>query len=391
MKKVVILILVVFLQIGYSQNDEAIVFPVYFEPTNNVNLVSNPYPSAINLDRFFELNAGVIDPVAYIWGRTLQNPDDTPNGSNGGPYVLSYSPDSYIIYNPTMMVVPTQNTLFNSAGTLASCQSFFIQTVSNNPDFDYSSSVTFNNSLRTKVENNTFARQASTSNDDKLWINILNEKAEKISQSGFAFIMNASDEYNTKEDVKTFRNNKTTFYSIIDDLDLIINIQSSFLSSKVIPLGITTSNEIGSQLTISIDKKQGVFNNNEIYIYDKLNNTYNEISNSNYVFAVSITIMDDRFILCFEKSKIENLISRYDQVSIINDNHSVTVKSENKTKIKSIEVFDIYNFSINGQQLLTLKEINSDKENFVINEKHKLLLIITTLENGTVIHKKITN
>ena len=276
-------------------------------------------------------------------------------------------------------------------GTLASCQSFFVQTVTNNPDSDYSGNLVFNNSMRTKVANNTFARQNVGIKGDKLWLNVLNDKEEKISQTGFAFLENASDDFYSKEDVKTFRNNTTTFYSIVDNLDLVINVQSPFKNSKIILLGITTSATIGSQLSISIDKKQGVLNNHEIYIYDKLNNSYTEISNSDFTFKVTNTIMDDRFVLVFEKDLIENFSSERLQVDVINNKNTITVKSENNIKIKSIEVFDIYSFSINDAVLLSLKEVNKTLESFTIDKKFKLLLVVTTLEDGTKVHKKISN
>ena len=375
-------------------NNGIITVPVYHnEPSNSfANLIGNPYPSAIDLDRLFEVNAGLIDPVAYVWGRSANFSDDTPSSGNPGPYVLSYSVASFMIYNPILVINPNQFNLANlGLGTLASCQSFFVQTVTNNPDADYSGNLIFNNSMRTKVANNTFARQSSNEKGDKLWLNVLTDKEEKISQTGFAFLENASDDFSRKEDVKTFRNNKTTFYSIIDNLDLVINVQSPFKNSKIIPLGITTSAAIGTELSISIDKKQGVFNNQEIYIYDKFNNSYNEISSNNFTFKVTSAVMDDRFILVFDKIKIENQVELLSDVNVVNDKNNITVKSENGIKIKSIEVFDIYSFSINGLHLLTLKEVNTTQESFTIDEKYKLLLIVTKLYDGSTIYKKIIN
>ena len=156
-------------------------------------------------------------------------------------------------------------------------------------------------------------------------------------------------------------------------------------------MGITTSAAIGTELSISIDKKQGVFNNQQIYIYDKFNNSYNEISNSNFTFKVISAIMDDRFVLIFDKVKIKNQVELLSNVKVVNDKNNITVKSENGIKIKSIEVFDIYNFSINGLHLLTLKELNKTQENFIIDEKFKLLLVVTTLEDGTITRNKIIN
>ena len=378
----------------YKPNNGIVTVPVYHnEPSNGfANLVGNPYPSAINLDRLLEVNAGLIDPVAYVWGRSQAVNNDTPSSGNPGPYVLSYSVASFMIYNPFLIINPNQFNLANlGLGTLASCQSFFVQTVTNNPDADYSGNLIFNNSMRTKLANNTFAKQSSNEKSDKLWLNVLGDKLEKISQTGFAFIENASDDFSSKEDVKTFRNNKTTFYSIVDNLDLVINVQSPFKNSKIIPLGITTSAEVGTELSISIDKKQGVFSQQEIYIYDKLNNSYNEISTSNFTFKVTGAVMDNRFILVFDKIKIENQLDVISEINIINDKNNITVKSETNINIKSIEVFDIYSFSINGLHLLTLKEVNTTQESFTIDEKYKLLLIVTKLYDGSTIYKKIIN
>ncbi len=363
-------------------------------PSNSyANLVGNPYPSAIDLDKFFEVNAGLIDPVAYVWGRAPLT-DDTPNSGNSGPYPISYSEDSYLIYNPTMMVTSIDdgnNIAFNSAGILASCQSFFVTTKSNNPNISYNGTLIFNNSMRTKAPNTTFARQSATALGDKLWLNLLNDANKKESQIGIAFLEGASDSYTSKEDVKTLRNGKTTFYSIVNDTDLVVNAQSSFTIFKTIPIGITTSNKIGSSLSISIDKKQGVFNNQEIYIYDKLNNSYTDISINNFTFTVSNAIMDNRFVLVFNKTKPESNTNSTSQIQIANNKNNITVISENNKKIKSIEVYDIYTFSINGLQILSLNDINKTQENFFIDKKYKILLLITTLEDGTVIHKKIIN
>ena len=99
--------------------------------------------------------------------------------------------------------------------------------------------------------------------------------------------------------------------------------------------------------------------------------------------------MDNRFILLFNKTKLDNSSNSKSQINIVNYKNNITVKNESDIKIKSIEVFDIYNFSINGLQILSLKEVNKTLESFTIDKKHKLLLIVTTLENGTIFNKKI--
>jgi len=152
--------------------------------------VVDPYPCAIDLDKLFEVNAGLIDPVAYVWGRS-QNFQDTPSSGNSGPDLYNYNPASYLIYNPSMTINPNP---FNSdpntgisVGTLASCQSFFVTTIDNNPNYSYHNDLVFNNSMRKTLPNNTFAKQSSHDTGDKLWLNLLDNSATKIMQIGIAF------------------------------------------------------------------------------------------------------------------------------------------------------------------------------------------------------------
>ena len=366
-------------------NNGLLTVPVYHnEPSNGFpNLLGNPYPSAIDLDKLFEVNADLIDPVAFIWGRKI---DDTPDPSNSGPYQISYSPDSFIIYNPNMIIIPAAtsgNKAFNSEGILASGQSFFVQTTTS------PGSLVFNNSMRTTVPNNTFAKIISTvSNESKLWLNLKHDASS--NQLGIAFSDKATDDFSSKEDVKAVRNNTTTFYSIIKDTDVIINTLHTFDISKVVLLGVSTTMDIGSTMSISINKKQGLLDNNEIYIYDKLDNSFTEISKIDFTFKVSNAVMDDRFVLVFEKS-YNTIDNKYAFVDVINKDHNVTVKSFNNIKIKSISVYDIYTPSISGVKLFEVKDIHKYEEKFDVNREYKLLLVTITLEDGSIINKKILN
>jgi trimeric autotransporter adhesin len=268
---------------------------------------------------------------------------------------------------------------------LVSCQSFFVNTP------NYGGDLIFNNSMRTTEHNDTFAKQSSHNTGDKLWLNLSDKNAIKIMQIGIAFLNSASDDYNGKEDVKTIINNKTTFYSIAKSIDLIINAQSAFNINKTIPLGITTTNGIGSVLTISIDKKQGIFEQQEIYIYDKLTAVFTEINKDDFTFKVSEAIMDNRFLLVFSKNKSDYSISSSSLVQVYNNKHNVTVISENNKIIKTIEVLDIYTPSFKGLPIATLNNVNKTQENFIVDEKYKILLLVIRLEDGTIVRKKITN
>ncbi|WP_395044376.1 T9SS type A sorting domain-containing protein, partial [Flavobacterium sp.] len=304
-------------------NNGIVTVPVYHnEPSNGfANLIGNPYPSAIDLDRLFEVNAGLIDPVAYVWGRKV---DDTPNNPSSGPYGLNYTEDSYLIYNPTMIVIPSSssNSAFNDNdfngisdnGVLASCQSFFVQTVTHTPDYDYNSSLVFNNSIRSKVVNNTFARNSISENQDKLWIDFYNNNLK--SQVGIAFLDKGSDGFNSKEDVKKMFDSKLNIYTNTTNYDLIIDVQSKFNSNKKIPLKLKTVEFENQEFKIEINKSSGKLAQENIYLEDKLLNVIYDLSKSPYTFKLDSNITNDRFVILFNKENDSaNSNLTYNQIS----------------------------------------------------------------------------
>jgi hypothetical protein len=256
-------------------NNGAVSVPVYYNnpsPTAlNDNLVGNPYPSAINLNRFFEVNADLIAPIAYIWGRE----QDEPTAGNPGPEALNYSEANFLVYNPTMMLIPNPsgtpatdyngNPPFNDEGILASCQSFFVNTTNSN------GTLIFNNSMRTVAPNNTFARNTANTvaigKGDKLWLNLSSE--DKTAQLGIAFSDQYNDGFLITEDVKNLPNRSLSFYSLVNETELLINAQNNFKNEKIIPLGISSKMALNKEYTINVNKLSGELNDYTLYIIDK--------------------------------------------------------------------------------------------------------------------------
>jgi hypothetical protein len=372
--KMLVLLFIVYA--GYSQefNNGVFTVPVYHnDPSSDyANLVGNPYPSAINLDKLFEVNAGLIDPVAYVWGRAII---DTPNTTNGGPYVLSYSTDNYIIYNQTMPLDP-----LGFGHILSSCQSFFVNTT------DYGGDLIFNNSMRTTLQNSTFAKTVKEDDRDLLWLSVKNDKLN--APIGIAFLDKATDAYNGKEDVKALVGRTLNFYTKTTNEDLIIDAQNTFNENKTIPLGITSLKNDNQNYTISIDKTSGILSNQTIYLEDKLFGIVHELSKAPYIFKLNENVLDNRFVLKFINEKSETINSPNNDIAIIANKEGVGINSSNKN-IKSVSIIDIYTPAISGLEIANLESINSRTSTICIDEKYKLLFVKVTLEDGTVVTKKI--
>jgi len=364
---------------GKPNNGEVTV-PVYHNDPSieHSNLVGNPYPSAINLNKLFEVNAGLIDPVAFIWGRTLINPDDTPYTTNPGPDLFNYNQASYIVYSPTMII--NSNNTFNADGILASCQSFFVNTTS------HGGNLVFNNSMRTNAPNNTFAKTSTNNSGDKLWLSLSHDKLK--TQIGIAFLDKATDAYNRKEDVKALVGRTLNFYTKTTNEDLIIDAQNTFNENKTIPFGITSLKNDNQDYTISIDKTSGTLKNQTIYLEDKLLGIVHELSNAPYTFKLNENVVDNRFVLKFINEKSSTINSPNNDVAIIANKEGVSINSLNKN-IKLVSIIDIYTPAISGLEIDKSENINSKQITICIDEKYKLLFVKVILEDGTVVTKKI--
>ena len=381
----------------YKPNNGIVTVPVYHnEPSNGfANLVGNPYPSAIDLDRLFEVNAGLIDPVAYVWGRP-QNIDDTPDPNNNGPYPVSYSQDNFAVYNPNGISLPANlngNLIFNDpfnngvsdGGFLASCQSFFVQTISNNPDSDYSGNLIFNNSMRTKVANNTFMRNANADNKNKLWLKL--ENGTLTEQIGIAFLESCSDDYLSKEDVKAINGRTLNFYTQSTKEDLIIDSKSVFNDNVIIPLGITNLS-LSKELTLSIEKVAGSLKNNSIYLVDNFLKKTTNLNKSGYTFSTNEILIEGRFYIKFKDDRTTDNFNEKSSVNFIFNKSSLNIESY-KSKIKNIFVYDLYTPSMNAIKVLNENNVNNYVTQIYIDEKYKIIKVVIELENGEITTKKM--
>lgn len=389
------------------------------EKGKNSNLVGNPYPSAIDLNILFSANSEIIEPIAYIWSRI----SDDPNQGIPGPQGYNYTAANFTVYTNDFNLNDQNNSDFAGDNIISSGQSFFVRPFKNFDGFTNDSvapltvpvninpathpyeqiisagNLVFNNSMRTTEPNDTFSRYAGqnqrvsknleNATTDKLWVSLTDANNFTV-QLGVGFKATASAAYVPGEDFSTISGRKYNFFTQSTPEDLMIDIQDAFTIDKVIPLGITNINSEENQLfTISIPKKVGVFESQEVYVYDSLLNTYHNLSNSGYTFTSLNNVIEGRFSLCFTNNN-SNLAKHFEanQVDVISKNDKVVVKSIGKN-IQAVYVFDIYTPNGNGMEVAKNEGLHDTEHSIIVSEKYKLLNVKIILEDGSVISKKI--
>ena len=403
-----------------EMNNGLIEVPVYKNNSasgRNSNLVGNPFPSAIDLAKFFTTNASIIEPIAYIWTR-VTTPDD-PNSTYQGPNGLNYTAANFSVYTTNMSLNTENNPVFlGGSSILSSGQSFFVRTykmdtsgfsnpiipaqviaqnapVTTHPleEIITAGNVQFRNFMRTTTPNITFSKMATArsavNTGNKIWVN-LTDTNNYTAQLGICFKPTGTAGYSPREDAATIAGRKYNFYTQSTTEDLLIDVQDDFDTAKIIPLGITNLTGQNQTFTISIPKKEGVFVTQNVYLFDNITNRYYNLSNSNYTFQTTDAVIENRFSLCFAQNNpnLAKQILENEDIKVFVANDTLKVVSV-QHKIKSVEVYDIYSSNNSGLVVNKRNDVNDNETSLPLRPEVQFINVRIILENGTIINKKI--
>ncbi|WP_295335555.1 T9SS sorting signal type C domain-containing protein [Flavobacterium sp.] len=365
---------------------------------DNWNLVGNPYPSAIDADKFMALNATKIEPAIWIWrhGLGLSNTSN-PYYNNFG---YSYLPD-YLMYNSLGSTEPSFN------GKIASGQGFMVNMLhsagtlfSTGPD-TYADNLTFNNSLRLGTNdavynNSAFFRSATaeTNSTDsetvieksRIWLDIINTTDGQVDTTLLGYATSATLGRDNTFDCFFAPRGKVSLYSLIDQQPFIIQGRPlPFDINDQVPMGINIVSN-GSH-TIAIKKTDGIFVDDvTVYLQDLALNVIHDLKQSPYTFTANKGIINNRFVIRYTNNTLGNtdLETLSNSVRVTGNNGQVTVTSL-RENIKEVMVYDVL-----GRALLEAKSINN--LNFSrgnVTQSNQALIVKVTLENGATVTKKI--
>lgn len=356
---------------------------------NDWNFIGNPYPSAIDADQFFSVNAGIVDAI-YLWDQA------TPESSNaGGSQTDNFSVDDYAMLNSSGGVGARGGTGSIPNGSVASGQGFFVEALA-------SSNVTFNNSMRMigTIDNTQFFRgsnaKVSGSNNNtanKLWVNLTSDNGVfnqiLLSYVEGATSANDGSRYDAKRILSS--GSPSILYTNINNDTGKFAIQgkspSNLTEAEIISLGFKTSIDIATLYTLSISQFQGnFFNNRPIYLKDNLLNKTHDLSVSDYTFTSEVGEFNDRFEIAFSAQALSNDAFNVEAgtlriVTLDNDLVQFTVPKD--SSIASVTIFDML-----GRQLYSLKGQNNSETYKLSKLNSSIFIAKVGLTDGTIITKK---
>ncbi|WP_372757378.1 T9SS type A sorting domain-containing protein [Mariniflexile sp.] len=367
---------------------------ITFDPSNlgaRWNFIGNPYPSAIDFDKFYEANKTAVTGFAYYWSQVTP-----PSSVNAGNQQLNFSNNDYAIYAYGVGATETKP---GGAGVVPdqyvpSGQGFFI------PASNIGGTATFTNAMRVKgtTDNSQFFKtvgtksKTSTVHTNKMWVNLTSNNGV-FGQILIGYVPGATDAY----DVTAFDAPRAsseipaTLSWLIDGSDKKFVIQGKDVNSintdEVIKLSFKNSINTTTEYTISISKLEGYFvASNTIYLRDNLLNKTHNLSASDYTFTSAVGEFNNRFVIQFNDKalSVDEVTVSNNSIQIIelNDDH-IQFNSSNNLNIKTVSIFDML-----GRQLYNFKGESASETYSLSNLNNSIFIAKVTLENGAVITKK---
>ncbi len=365
-------------------NTGTITTPVYYNGDNgdnDWNFIGNPYPSAIDVDVFFEENEEIIGGAVYLWAHGTG-----PSSGASGNETYNFSNDDYAIINAGSGEVAGGTSVIPNR-YIPSGQGFFVQGLTNG-------NVTFTNAMRVKdsIGNSQFFRQSSVSGN-KVWLSLSTNNGA-FNQILVAYSDNATDAddgayYDAKRNLST--NTAAIIYTTIPGEEnqkyaIQGKASSSLTTNEVIPVGFYTAITEATLYTFSIPKKQGAFFDvNTVYLKDNLLDSIHDLSASDYVFTSDAGEFSSRFEIVFSNETLGLNNSTLDRLIITElQNGQLRFEMADLQVMDSIGLYDTLG------RLIFQKHTNNTKEILHIPNLSKAAYVARIiLHNGQTITKKI--
>jgi hypothetical protein len=249
--------------------------------------------------------------------------------------------------------------------------------------------LSFTNAMRVTNTSNQFFRN-NNSELNRIWLNLTNASGH-FSQQAIRYSEGGTNDMD-RMDAENINSSDVLFTSLRSNVATETNkftIQSRqypFDVNDVVPLSVKVST--AGTYSISIDHKDGLFEDGTqaIYLKDNLTNTETNLNNESYSFVSDAGVFDTRFELKYVESALSNNQNNFENNVIVYQQNEIIHVNSSIEPIQNVKIFDI-----RGRLVHTADNINATSTNIKLNIENQVVLMRITLINGAVITRKILN
>lgn len=331
---------------------------------NNFTLTGNPYPSAMHV------NAFLLDPtntncsgIAYYWEQDKTTTSHLVASYRGG--YGTYSPVSLV--SDGVYVPATFNT-YNSDGSLNSLgpssglsiirkyapigQGFIIKG-------DNAGTVSLKNTHRVfyKESNPLDQSQFERQNSETTQITVQQNQNVDVSHFRLNIVLNnqftrqlalilsdeATDDFDRGVDAILPANNLPNDGYFYFKEDKYVIEGTSFNENKRFPLGVKSTNNC--TFTFSLGDIVAFDQNQPIYIYDALDNSYHNLQIADFEVTIHNGTINDRFELTFKDANLLSTNPNSVENFVVFQNNTNQLLSVSNPKLISIKAINLYDIS----------------------------------------------
>jgi trimeric autotransporter adhesin len=182
-------------------------------------------------------------------------------------------------------------------------------------------------------------------------------------------------------------------YFMCGENQLVIQGVSSFDKNSSYPIGVKSDTE--GKVTFMIDGLENFDKNQNIFIYDNSNKTYNNIRNKNFEVIIPVGEYNDRFSLRFTDKTLSNnnnnnnIDLEADSIKIIHLPKRNSIEINNNSAHTIIKKVTLYNIS--GQSIINwdIENQNSQNIRLAVKKISSGIYIIKIKTSNGDISKKI--
>lgn len=327
-------------------------------PGQRFNLVSNPYPSTLDINTFFAENSSALESTLYFWRKT--------NNANSPTYCTwNMATETYVDNGEAFTENPN--------GVIQVGQGFFVEAKGN------ATSMVFNNTQRVANNANQMFR-STTTEKNRIWLNIT--RGVDFAQTVVGYFTDGTLDLDAT-DSKYFNDGNLGLMTQINGTNYIVNGRPvPFDAADVVPL--TYKATTAGQHTIAIDRVDGLFTGGTqpIYIRDLSDGTYHDLNQGPFTFNTQPGTFSNRLELVYQNAlSNENPYLEATGFEVVRNNTSITVQA-NQT-LQKVTVFDL-----RGRIVMTMDAVNATTVTLPINQPDQVFIVQVTTTDGKVGAKK---